>query len=199
MNNLSVVIMASRKREAWALELSKQLNNCPIAFDPNTRFNVSNIWENCKRAWGMQDVSKKWSLVIQDDAILCKDFLLKVQEHLDRAEKLNCAIQFYVGNNHHYQEQFGANIKNGYVIMPYLTWGVAIALPSELIPSMIAFGNSYSAWNDDIKIKYFLLNKQISTYYALPGLVDHRKEKENPSIVRSKGGDRFSNFFIDNI
>lgn len=199
MNNLSIVIMASRKREAWALELSKQLNNCPIAWDPHLRFNTGNIWENCKRAWGMQDKSKKWGLVIQDDAILCKDFLSKVGEHLDRAEQMNCAIQFYIGNNPHYEEQFSQNLEKGYLIKPELSWGVAIALPSDLIPLMLQFGNQHMGWQDDIKIKHFLLKKNISTYYPLPGLVDHRQENENPSLVRSMDGNRFSNFFIDNI
>lgn len=199
MNNISVVVMANRKRESWALDLSKQLGNCPIAWDPHPRFNIGNIWENCKRAWMLQDKKKKWGIVIQDDAILCKDFLKKAEEHLERAEKLGCAVQFYIGNNPHYEEQFRENLRNGYVIKPELSWGVAIALPTELIFEMISFGDSYRGWQDDIKIKHFLLKKQISTYYALPGLVDHRQENENPSLVRSMDGNRFSNFFIDNI
>lgn len=199
MNNVSVVIMASRKRESWALELSKNLNNCPIAFDPHPRFNTGNVWENCIRAWNMQDKSKEWSLVIQDDAILCKDFLNKAQKHFDRASKSQCAIQFYLGNNPQYEEQFKEFQKKGYLIQSELSWGVAIAMKTELIDKMITFGNTYDSWQDDIKIKYFLINNKIQIYYPIPGLVDHRRESENESLVRSKDGDRFSNFFIDNI
>lgn len=197
--NTSFVIMASKKREQWAKELSEQLNNCPIALDPHPRFNIGNIWENCQRAWKMHDKTKKWAVVIQDDAILCKDFIKKAEKHLEKAEQLGCAVQFYVGNNPHYEEQFSENIKNGYLVKDHLSWGVAIALKTEWIKDMIDFGNSYGGWQDDIKIKYFLIKKQIPTYYPLPGLVDHRQEDENPSLVRSKDGNRFSNFFIDNI
>lgn len=191
--------MASRKRETWAKELSSKLKNCPIAFDPHLRFNTGNIWENCKRAWSMQDMSKEWGLVIQDDAILCKDFLLKVEKHLDKAKESDSAIQFYLGNNPQYEEQFRECRKNGFIIKQELSWGVAIAMRIELIPKMIAFGNAHGGWQDDIKIKHFLLKNKITTYYPIPGLVDHRRESENESLVRSKDGDRFSNFFIDNI
>jgi hypothetical protein len=199
MNNLSIVIMATRKREAWAKELSSKLNDCPIAFDPHDRFNVSNIWENCKRAWSMQDKSKKWSLVIQDDAILCKNFVERATEHLNRAEESNSAIQFYLGNSYHLEQQFKANKKKGFLIKEALFWGVAIAMKTELIPKMIAFGNARAEWQDDTKIKYFLLKNKITTYYPIPGLIDHRRREDNPSTVGSEGRDRFSNFFIDNI
>lgn len=191
--------MASKKRESWAKDLSSKLNNCPIAFDPHPRFNIGNIWENCQRAWKLIDKTKKWGLVIQDDAILCKDFLEKVEKHLEKADELNCAIQFYVGNTAQYQEQFEQDLHKGYTTRQDLAWGVAIALKTEWIDEMIAFGNSYGGWQDDIKIKHFLLKKQIPTYFPLPGLIDHRQEEENPSLVRSKDGNRFSNFFIDNI
>lgn len=189
--------MASKKRETWAKELSSKLNNCPIAFDPHTRFNIINIWENCKRAWEMQDRSKEWGLVIQDDAILCDGFIEKAKKHLEKAK--GCAVQFYLGNNPQYEEQFREFRKNGFLKKVELSWGVAIAMETALIPKMIAFGNADGAWQDDIKIKHFLLKNNIPTYYPIPGLVDHRRENENESLVRSKSGDRFSNFFIDNI
>lgn len=191
--------MASKKREIWAKDLSSKLNDCPIAFDPHPRFNIGNIWENCKRAWKLIDKTKKWGLVIQDDAILCSDFLNKIEKHLEKADNLNCAIQFYLGNNPQYEEQFEQNKDNGYLVKPNLSWGVAIALKTEWIDDMIKFGDGDSNWQDDLKIKYFLIKKQIPTYYPIPGLVDHRQENENPSLVRSGEGNRYSNFFIDNI
>lgn len=199
MNNLSIVIMASRKREAWAKELSSKLNNCPIAFDPHARFNIGNVWENCKRAWMLQDRSKEWSLVIQDDAILCNNFIERAEKHLKQASKFGCAIQFYLGNSPQYEEQFRSFFKKGYLIKVEMCWGVAIAMKTELIDKMISFGNATINWQDDIKIKQFLLKNHIPTYYPIPGLVDHRQENDNPSLVKSKDGNRFSNFFIDNI
>lgn len=198
MNDISITIMASKKREVWARDLSSKLNNCPIAFDPHPRFNIGNIWENCKRAWKLQDRSKKWSIVIQDDAILCDNFLEKASKHLEKAEELGCAVQFYLGNIPQYEQQFKENIKNGYLVKKELIWGVAIAVKTELIDEMLQFGDARGGWQDDIKIKYFLLKKQIPTYYPIWGLVDHRQDDENPSLVRSGEGSRFSNFFIGN-
>jgi len=190
--------MAVEKRRAWAEALSQQLGNCPIAFDPHTRFNIGNVWENSVRAWKLQNREADWCLVVQDDAILCENFLEKAQEHLERAGENNAAIQFYVGNGGHYEE-FIDHIDKGFIVKREMIWGVAIALKSELIDDMIRFGNSYRSWQDDIKIKHFLLQNNIPTYFPLPCLVDHRKMDENPSFASPADGDRYSPIFIDNI
>lgn len=186
--------MAVEKRREWAEALSQQLGGCPIAFDPHPRFNIGNIWENNVRAWRLQDRSKEWSLVIQDDAILCENFLERAQEHLKRADELGAAVQFYVGNGEHFEE-FKEHIEKGYYLRREMVWGVAIAVKTEWLDEMIRVGTSFRAWQDDIKIKHFLLKKNIPTYFPLPCLVDHRRMDENPSFASPSDGDRYSPLF----
>ncbi len=76
-----------------------------------------------------------------------------------------------------------------------LNWGVAIMLPTKLIPDMIKFGNNYPSNEDDTKIKFFLMQNKIQTIYPYPCLIDHRRADENPTLTMSANTDRYSTTF----
>lgn len=173
--------MAHPKRTAWAKALAKQLG-APIYFDTN-----NTVWDTCKGAWQLHG-NEPYHLVVQDDAILCKDFKAEVTKLLTKTERLGAAYQLYYGNQKDsviplVREEAGTK---GYVLRNQCAWGVAIMLPTHLINDMIRFGNGYYAWQDDTKIKYFLKSRGIKTIFPIPCLVDHRKVAENPTLTRSK-------------
>lgn len=176
----TVSVMAHPKRKAWAEALAKQLG-APIYFDTNNK-----VWDTCKGAWRLHG-EEPYHLVVQDDAILCKDFKQEVTTLLKKTKRLNAAYQLYYGN--HKNINVPALLKEagtkGYVIRDQCAWGVAIMLPTHLIADMIKFGDSYYAWQDDTKITYFLKSKGIKTVFPIPCLVDHRKVAENPTLSRS--------------
>lgn len=180
--------MAHPSRAKWAEELSKQLK-AKIVWDQK-----NDVWDTCKRAWQAHEMTADWAITIQDDAIVAKDFRKRSKEHLKRASDLGCAVQFYAGSGR-LDTQFAQSYPQGYYVDEFLSWGVAIAIKPALIPPMIRFGNSYPAWQDDIKIKYFLKSRRIKTYYPLPCLVDHRRMAENATLTGCKDSDRYSNYY----
>lgn len=127
----------------------------------------------------------------------------KVQEFVEKSikENVETAFQLYFGKNREkttksYLKKHNA-FENGFIKEPKCTWGVAIGLPTKLIDEMIKFGNGYYAWQDDTKIKYFLMSKRIDTVFPIPCLVDHRKEAS--TLTPCVDFDKTSDYFIDNL
>lgn len=173
--------MASREREEWALELARELN-CEIAWDSD-----KNIWNTCKKAWRLHDPNYQYHLVIQDDAILSKDFIEHAIDFI--VTHPNEAYQFYWGNDYE-----PTTPEKGYEERD-MAWGVAICLKTELIDEMIRFGNVYQAWQDDVKIKHFLKSKGIKTLFPIPCLVNHRKLSENQTLTPCVDSEKYSKHF----
>lgn len=187
---LSVVVMASRDREHYFEYLRNELGDVPFSIDePKGKPGHIGIWKNCKRAWQMHDKTSDWAITIQDDALLSKDFLKSAIDFI--VNNPNPAYQFYWGNDYEPTEQ---DIAKGFVKRE-MAWGVAICLRTDLIDEMIRFGNGYFAWQDDVKIKYFLKSKGIKTLFPIPCLVDHRKLSENPTLTPCVDSEKRSKYF----
>lgn len=182
--------MAHPKRKEWAEELSKQLD-CPVYWDTD-----NTVWNTCKGAWGLADKDSDYHFVIQDDAILCKDFKNTVKKFVEKTLKKhqNVSFQLYVGKGRGLDKVKNIMTKD-YAILPNNMWGVAIGLPTKLIDEMIRFGNNYFAWQDDTKIKYFLKSKGMQTVFPVPCFVDHRIEAT--TLTPCVDFDKSSDCFID--
>lgn len=188
--------MAHPKRKEWAEELSEKLGGVPIGWDDKNQ-----VWDTRKKALELIDKDSKYALVLQDDAIICDDFLKKVEEFILNIEGIypdeDLAFQLFYGNRVQNRKEIDRGMAIGHIRKKFLSWGVAIITPTRLIRDMIRFGNGYYSWQDDTKIKHFLLSRGIPMIYPMPCLVDHRRMKENPTLVPSKDSDRYSNVFID--
>lgn len=195
---LSVSIQAHPKRKEWAEDLSRKLN-CPIAWDEKRQ-----TWHTRKKAMLLADPNSEYHLVLQDDGIICEDFIDRAIAFIERIEKefpnQKHAFQFYHG--HRAGVTGGVSERDllrGYVRRQHLTWGVAIVIPTEWIPDLIKFADKLSVPQDDNRIRRWLSLKKHAVVYPLPCFVDHRRVKENPTLVGGRNGDRYSPYFIDNI
>jgi hypothetical protein len=185
---VSYSIMAHPKRKEWAEKLAKKLN-CPIYWDTDNK-----VWSTCKGAWKLADPKATHHCVIQDDAILSKNFKILSKKFIKQHP--NTAINFYYGEKSNEADEV---MEQGYLVKKQNAWGVAICLPTEWIDEMIRFGNGYYAWQDDVKIKHFLISKGYKTTFALPSLVDHKRIDINQTLTGCVDRDRYSPYFIDNI
>lgn len=200
----SVSVMASKERERFFPYLREKLGDVPFSIDEprNTKGNIG-IWKNCKRAWGMNDPSKKYHLVIQDDALICDDFYAKVDSFLEKIEEQHPGKEFmfqlFFGNRPiaMTSEEFTYSQNHNYIIKNQMAWGVAIMIPTKYIPEMLAFGDSYPSQQDDAKIKYFGIKKKLPTIFPIPCFIDHRSMSESPTLTLSGDSNRVSNVFID--
>ncbi len=192
---ISYSIMAHPNRKEWAEELARELD-CEIYWDTN-----NTIWHTCRGAWQLADRTSDYHFVIQDDAILCRNFKQRVQELVEKSIEHNgeTAFQLYFGRGRFLLNKSDREkaIKQGYYVRTLCAWGVAIGMPTKLIDEMIRFGNGYYAWQDDTKIKNFLKSKGIKTVFPTPCLVDHKWSPTLTPCPVMDNYDRTSDMFID--
>lgn len=183
--------MGHESRRDFFPHLIEQLGDVPLSIDKGKLGSKDNlgIWGNCKRAWSMHDMNSDYAITIQDDAILCKDFIESAIDFI--VTHPNEAYQFYWGND--YEPTDEEKLK-GFVKRD-MAWGVAICLKTDIIEEMIRFGNGYQAWQDDVKIKHFLKSKGIKTLFPIPCLVNHRKLSENPTLTPCVDSEKHSKHF----
>lgn len=174
----SVSIMAHPARKKMVDRLRMRLGSVPVSYDEG-----GGLWHNCKSAWGMHG-SKPYHLVLQDDAVLCEQFISRVDRVLSSFDDRRC-VSLYAGDRKNYRSLFEKKMRRGYVLLPNLHWGVAVILPTDLIPRMMHFGDLSSIRTDDSKIGAFCKSIKMPVHYPLPSLVDHA---DGPSLVGDGSG-----------
>jgi len=141
------------------------------------------ILDTCRRAWEMYDASADYHLVIQDDAIIGKNF--KENAIKEITAHPGCAFSFYFGNRKRFLKTAKKADANGGIEMHWVSWGVAICLPTRIIPGLIDFFGTIKGRlinHDDTAIANYLQKIKMPVWYPMPALVDHRQEK---SLVES--------------
>lgn len=163
--SLSISVMMHPSREEFLPYLTERLGPVPVAMDRGL-----GVWDTCRRAW--EHASGDFHVVIQDDALVCRDFHRRARALLvDRT-----AYSFYFGWRERFARAAPAYLAAGGVTRPNLHWGLAVCLPKELIAPMIAFGEASTLGPkyDDTRISRFLQSVNVPVRYPLPSLVDHR-------------------------
>lgn len=175
--------MAHHSRSAYAMDLMKTI------YDQSRKPRMvmdgrdTGVWHNAKLAWTLAPRNGDYRVVIQDDAILCDNFTDKVEQFLTEHDGQICS--FYYGNETKW-------VKPQYFDAP-LFHAVALAIPTKLIPEMIAYCDTrYEVFGDDMKIKRWLISKNLTCRYSNPSLVQHR---DIPSIIDPQKPIRQSNIF----
>lgn len=201
---LSVSVMAHPSREQFFPYLREKLGqDVPFSIDEKSE----GVWPNCRRSWELFDPEAMYHVVVQDDAIVCDNFVKRAEDVICRAiERVNRrygtngelpAINFYYGSRANMKEEAEAGLSQGFIIKPTPKWGVAICLPTEIIPEMLEWTKRCSTWRDDARIGMFLADKGIRTYFPMPSLISHRSAAETPSLIEDPGKHRKAYKFID--
>lgn len=177
--------MAHPSRKKFFPYLFEKLGNWPLAIDEGW-----GLWENAKRAWRLYDPKADYHLVIQDDALVCRNFGKRALEVLNHSEKV------FRGQPHlcnfYYDQMLAANSTNQdadgteYIIRSRVHWAVAICSPVNQIEKMIQFCDQLEMKEDDEKITQFLKSAGLKVYFPIPSLIDHRTDI--PSLVEINNG-----------
>ncbi len=198
---ISVSVMAHPSRERYFDYLRYRLGNVPFAVDTESE----GVWPNCRRVWalGLERFAAPYHCVIQDDAVVCKDFYERAETVIRDAEregrKANerFAINFYFGRRRKLLEIGERSLKTGFWLWRNPCWGVALCLRREWIRPMLDYCERLDTPKDDERIASFLRSKGVRTYFPVPSLVDHRPATETPSLVGDPGDSRVAYKFID--
>jgi len=171
--------MAHQARAHYFDYLIEKLGDVPFSIDSIE--NRYGMWGNCRRAWQLADPGSDYHVVIQDDAIIGRDFYANVKTQIEA--RPGHAFSFYFGNRKNMYALVNLGLQSGGLSLNWLSWGVAVGLPTKRIPEMIKFCDNlpHRYYNhDDTMIAKWLQWAGIPVWYPLPSLVDHRT---GPSLI----------------
>lgn len=183
MATLSVKVMAHPKREQFIPELVERLgiDASDVIWD-----NDDTRWHTGRRAWQAIDQDADWGMVVQDDALVCRDLIPGLEEALDHLPEVG-VVSPYIGTRRPSANQVEQAVREAkdadasWVKMPSLNWGVAIVLPTSIINGMIRWCNQQRYPQYDRRIgRYAIDVERLNTWCPWPSLVDHR---DGPSLV----------------
>lgn len=208
MTTMSAVMMAHPSRRQFVAELQGQLGRpLDVVWDRK-----GDRWDTGRRAMLAHDPAADWHLVLQDDAVPCRDLIAGIERACGAATAAghHGPIAFYAGCQRPASVQVQAQTlidqarRRGaaWMRMEGPWWGVAIALPVDQIADMLAWGDQrdepaspdYIA-NYDKRISRYYASQGIDCWYSVPSLVDHREVSENPSLVPGRTGNRQAHLF----
>lgn len=189
--------MAHEKRRVWAEDLSEQ-TGLPIVWD-----RISSVWDTAKRAWQTFDPDADVHIVVQDDAVICKDFLSSVAAFLEAVPEGVPAVLSVIDYRLHGQKQdyMQAAARGDRVWRSFASvHAVGMVLPVADIPAVLEYGEQYEkVLHDDWRIRAFYRSRGIKFAFPIPSLLQHRHSSENPTLLRGhddKFEDRTSGNFI---
>lgn len=183
---LSVAIMAHPKRAHFVAELEPLLPTAEVVWDRK-----HDRWDTGRRAQLAYDPRASNHLVVQDDAILCPDFLAGVERALEAVP--GNPVAFYTGKVRPRPVQIRSAValaiaaKRTWITANGPWWGVAVATPTERIDDMVAWCDPKDIPNYDMRMARYWKAERVDCWYSIPSLVDHRIGEENPSLVPGRG------------
>lgn len=195
---ISVSIMAHPSRRAFVDALLPQLPGAEVVYDT-----CGDRWDTGRRSLlAHVGTGSDWALTVQDDALLCRNFLPGVERAI-KSVPGDHPVSLYIGSVRPHQQTIAPAVREARrTRTPWLVtagpyWGVAILVPTAHIPEIVEWGDRHPAIrNYDRRIEAFYTARNIDCWYALPSLVDHRPVDENPSLIKGRNGNRRAHYFI---
>jgi hypothetical protein len=175
------VVVAHSSRFDMAVDLGYQLD-ADISVDTGDM--GSNV--NHDVAWRMAYRGKEeWSAVVEDDVDLIPNFHKHVQGALNHIPSPGI-LSLYAGYPRPAKDRVKKAIDTAltegksFIRHNSLLWGLAVIMPSRLVPSMLDLVSRANHLEYDQRFTYWTTRKRIPVYYTVPSLVEHRDE---PSLI----------------
>lgn len=204
MTTLAVGVMAHTSRQDQLTSLLERLEGAhgvelaidvaPASRDPQQR------WETGARAWrAAAERGCDWTLVLQDDAVLCDDFVPGFAAALGHLER-PAVVSPYMGRGRpasttvHRATSVADRRGDTWIELQALYWGVAVALPTRVVPDMLSWCGPMRRDNYDARIARFALwRMRWTAMYTWPSLVQHA---DGPSLVSHSAPGRVAARFL---
>lgn len=195
---LSQSIMGHPSRQKFIDALTRRLPDAEVVLDRE-----NDRWETGRRALLTHvDTGSDHALIVQDDAILCRNFVRSC-EVVAEAAGTERPVALYTGKVRPHQFTVTPAVRHARLSgIPWLEmagpwWGVAIILPTAHIPAIVEWGDeNASIRNYDRRISAWYERQGVMCWYTVPSLVDHRPVAENPSLIAGRDGNRRAHWFV---
>lgn len=197
MPTVSTAIMAHPKRARHVEWLRAHLDaDPPVVWD---RYN--DRWETGRRSLLAYDPDCSHHLVVQDDAVPCRDLVAGLSVALANVP-WDAPVSLYMGKPRPKRQTVdrlvhGArNAGRAWALHQGPLWGVGIVLPTSIIDQLVAWCDTQTSANYDSRVaEWFRRVHPIPCWYTMPSLVDHRGAE--PSLVPGRTStSRYAAWFI---
>lgn len=190
---LSVAVMAHPARAAQVEELCARLDRrVRIVWDEK-----QDRWDTGRRSQLAFDPEATHHLVVQDDAVVPRDFIAGVERACGYIPQ-GAAMSLYLGAVRPHSARIARAVRVAghdvsWIVMRDLHWGVGVVLPTGIIQQLIRDSDRRPNIAEyDRRMSRWLVGRQIEVWYTWPSLVDHR---HGPSLV-AHGDRRHAHEFI---
>lgn len=184
---LSLALMGHPRRQHFIEQLLEVLPGTEVVLD-----RCNDRWDTGRRSMLAFDRSADYHLVVQDDAILCRDFRAGVEAALSCVP--SSPVSFYTGKVRPFAVSVTQAVQRArsagkpWLAMRGPHWGVAVAIPTPLIEEMIEWcDRQVGVPNYDRRMEKYFTGRGILCWHSIPSLVNHRVGEENPSLVPGRG------------
>lgn len=160
---VSYSIMAHPSRKRFIPYLLSHIPEAKVFYDLG--FGLKQNAINC---WNSYDKTANYHLVIQDDAILCKDFKNKIIPYLKQNKEV---ISFFLSKRTKSEELKETEY---FFERGWLTGAVCLAIRTDHVDNVLNALKHAKIQNDDTIIGSYCKNKGLKVYYSKPSLADHR-------------------------
>ena len=189
---LSVAVMAHPQRAEFIPELLESLGQGTVVWDE-----INDRWDTGRRAMLAYDPFATHHVVVQDDAIVCRDFVAGVEEALEHVPPFH-PVGLYLGRVRPYGALVSRLVAQAgdasWITMPAINWGVAIVVPVVTLEEMIEYCDLWDRdKNYDRRLSRWFEKGKLRCWYTWPSLVEHR---DSPSLVANRGGGRHAHRFL---
>lgn len=177
---ITIGFMAVAERFDMVRRTAAQLRGRDFARAVVTLDRVKDTWDTARRCWidgaaRGAEIGATHHLLLQDDALLCLDFMDGVRNALDNAPEH--AVYFYCGRG----ECEEAQAKGlSWVSLPEVMSAVAVCIPTPWIAEFLAWDRDHAheiepRWrkHDDWRLARFLKATGRRAWATVPSLVEH--------------------------
>lgn len=184
--SVSVTIMAHPTRAPMVASLRESLDrHCHVVWDTK-----GDRWDTGSRALQSYELGATHHLVLQDDAVPCKNLVAGVERLLGVIPD-GCPMVLYTGvySKFIHRMNVAYNMRPfPWMVTPGILWGVGILIPISDISGIMRFCKDRPEQNYDMRVsRFYELEKLCGCWAPIPSLVDHR---DSPSLVPGRKGGR---------
>lgn len=189
--------MAHPRRADFVEQLFEAIPEAEVVWDRS-----NDEWDTGRRSLLAFDRRSSHHIVIQDDAVPCRDLVTAVTQATRVAD--GHPIGLYMGEANtgprawrraravEMAKRDGiAWIETG---GPW--WGVGFVLPTRDIDELVEWGDQNPSFIFDRRIARFYELRGVTCWYTVPSLVDHRPITESPSLYPRRKTNRQAHDFI---
>lgn len=192
---VSVAVMAHPSRKGCVSELLAALDRpAEVVWDEKR-----DLWDTGRRSLLAYDPQATHHLVIQDDALVCRDLVAGVERALHCVPP-DVLLGLYLGHHPPHSYMVSQLVSQAgsasWLSMAAINWGVAVVVPTGYIADLVAFGDQLAIPSYDQRIGRWCRKRRIKAWYPWPSLVEHRGV---PSLIGRRDGRKARKFIGANV